>query len=125
MSHPYCGHDPSLSDKTVRELPRELSGGVASFEFYKINSLAEQAGHGGSSLFGLLISCLYVQMDFVFAFVFFLFLHLPRRSHMTTGNAGGMTELPHREHRACQEAVTLFQQRGREISEQFGALTSS
>lgn len=66
MSDPYCGRDPSLSDKAVRELPRELSGGVSSFEFHEINSLAEQAGHGGSSLFGLLISCLSVQMDFFF-----------------------------------------------------------
>lgn len=106
MSHPYCGRDPSLSDKPVCELPRELSGGVASFEFHKINSLAEQAGHGGSSHFSLLISCLSVQMDFVFAFVFFL--HLSRRSHMTTGNTGRMAELPHREHCACQEAMTLF-----------------
>lgn len=82
MSHPYCEHDPSLSEKAVRELPRELSGGVASFEFHEINSLTEQAGHGWSSLFSLLISCLSVQMDFVFGFGFFL--HLPRRSHMTT-----------------------------------------
>lgn len=113
MSYPYCGRDPSLSDKAVHELPRELSGGVSSFEFHETNSLAEQAGHGGSSLFGLLISsCLSVQMDFVFVFVF---LQLPRRGHMITRNAGRMAGLPHREHCACQEAVTLFQQRGREI----------
>lgn len=79
MSHPYCGRDPSLSDEPVCELLRELSGGVASFEFHKINSLAEQAGHGGSSHFSLLISCLSVQMDFVFAFVFFFFFTPPKK----------------------------------------------
>lgn len=115
MSHLYCGHDPSLSEKAVRELPRELSGGVASFEFHEINSLAEQAGHGWSSLFGLLISCLSVQMDFVFVFAFFT---PPKKKSHDNQNAGRMAGLPHWEHcacRACQEAMTLFQQRVREI----------
>lgn len=89
MGHPYYGHDPSLSEKAVRELPRELSGGVASFEFHEINSLAEQAGHGGSSLFSLLISYQSEQMDFVF-----VFLHLPRRSHMITGMLAEWLDFP-------------------------------
>lgn len=34
VSHLYCGCDSSLNDQAVRELPRELPGAVASFDFH-------------------------------------------------------------------------------------------